>query len=231
MESVTEWAEQITRGVCSFWRQLEQEGNALPSGVSVFYGPVRKRPEVMIVGINPGGGCESFDRLRCEEIPSIHEYITYESYPDYPIAGRMCELFRRTGRFDLLERSVKLNLNFFRTTGEGEWNQLPRPLRQRIRVFCDEQVNRIIAYLAPRVILAEGLSTFNRLRQLSTLRGLVLSWEVQDRRLYRTSETEGQLLIGIRHPTGPGRPGKEGWKTIGTFLKADLSRVLLSLSP
>jgi hypothetical protein len=161
MDSVEEWAQEMMREVCGFWRELVQEGSDLASGVAVFYGPVRRRPEVMVIGINPGGGPASFDRARCQVIPRIHEYVTYEQCSSDPIAGRMCALFRRIDRFELLERSVKLNLNFFRTPGEADWNQVPRQLRQRIRAFCDEKVDRIIAYLAPRVILAEGLIFFS----------------------------------------------------------------------
>jgi len=180
----------------------------------------------MFVGINPGGGPASFDPGRCEETPPVHEYVAYEQDSSYPIAGRMCVLFRRIGRFELLERSVKLNLNFFRSRGEKEWSRLPRDLRHRIHLFCDERVDRVIAYLAPRVILAEGISTYDRLRQLPSLRDLVASAEVQNSPLYRRSEGEGRLLVGIRHPTGPGRPDKEKWEAIGDYLAADLSRAL-----
>jgi hypothetical protein len=224
-ESTEDWARDITRQTCLFWRELVNESHPLDSGVALFYGPVRAQPPLMIVGINPGGGATSFDRDRCDEISEVHEYIAHEHDNGYPIAGRMCSLFRTTGRFDLLERSVKLNLNFFRTRGEDEWRRLPKALRTRIQLFCCAIVDQILTRLMPRVILAEGLGTYDQIGHLSSLRHFVPAIDLHSNQLYRRSEAEGRLLIGIRHPTGPGRPGKQRWDAVAKLLADDLLRM------
>ncbi len=83
-------------------------------GFKVFYSPVYVKPQIAIVGYNPGGDEQAFieDRLKFERrnfAPLLcHEYIC----KNYLIAKKMRDFFE--GNVRLLEASVKFNLNFWK---------------------------------------------------------------------------------------------------------------------
>lgn len=198
----------------------------------MFYSPVRPNPDVMIIGFNPGGSTENFRcSEKCEPLKE-HGYITYgrqEPCKDsYPIATKMYELFCKMGYETTLQNSVKFNLIFFRSQDITEWNRIDKRIRKDLESFCQQKVKNIITTLQPKVILAEGLLTYRRLKDLLYI---VQNGEKEDvvptngpRALVKSIDAEHIRLIGMRHPTG-GRPPVQGeeWPIISQKL-AELFR-------
>lgn len=210
--NLEEWAEELRKKVCLKWREYE---NKLPKGFELFYSPVRLNPDVMIIGFNPGGDLK--DARECsdkpEPLPEQHGYITYgrqePGKDSYRIAIRMYELFSKIGHEKTLQNSVKFNLIFFRSHNITEWNSIDDTIRKDLEGFCHQKVRHIIDTLQPKLILAEGLLTYRRLKDLMPIRK---NGEKEDtfptdgsRTLVRTIDLERIKLVGIRHPTG-GRP-------------------------
>lgn len=103
------WVTALLKNVDRKWKAVQDEFRL--SGYKVFYSPIRFRPGLMIIGLNPGGDLEDFDPSSTQSIPPTHEYLVKR----YRLAKRMRCLFNKLGRESLLAASVKLNVIFFRT--------------------------------------------------------------------------------------------------------------------
>lgn len=229
-----EWAKQICSRVGNKWKTTREkypELDLLAAGWSVFYSPIRIYPALMIIGINPGGEKNDFTE---ECLPANHSYLTH----NYPLAKKMKCLFEDMGHLQLLGESVKLNLLFFRsrsvTSRQPEdqrcWKTLPRPLRMELEVFCSDIVLEIISKLKPRIVLAEGISTYTNLKKRcfqdqSDDQKIVPS----TRTIYVRKQTPALTLIGILHPTGA-RPSTQQMETIKTHLFSDIEEGLKDVS-
>jgi hypothetical protein len=199
------------------WRSLEGRYPAWRSGFAVFYSPVREDSQLVILGLNPGGTERDFTEVVARQLPTEHDYFPRDPTSDYPLARRMRQLFDEIGRPELLRDSVKLNLIFFRTKDSGEWHGLDPTLRRDLETFCAERVRAVLHALRPKIVLTEGIDTFERLL-LSDLPLL----SVRRHRIYsRLALPPGAKVIGITHPTGT-RVGGADWERIGEQLRRDL---------
>ena len=70
-------------------------------------------------------------------------------------------LFDSIEREDWLAYSVKLNLVFFGSENDAEWETMDRDLRDELETFCFKKVSDIVATLKPRYIITEGLEVFD----------------------------------------------------------------------
>ena len=204
------WADQLTEAVHHRW---VENGRLPAAGYRVFYAPVRMRPDLMIIGMNPGGGEEDF--LHAHRHASPREGRAYLD-DDGPLAKRMCDLGAALvpGNNDgdnPVTRSVALNVNFFRSKNTAEWLKVPN--RLELEAFCLGMLGDIVAKLEPKAILAFGLATFDLLAAapgsdravhfcIENGRGLPR----QQRRLIVSSVGAnlggyGGTLIGMTHPT------------------------------
>ena len=57
MMDITKWAEDLTEEVYNEWKT---KYSFWEDGFKVFYSPVRYRPELMIISLNPGGTKRKF---------------------------------------------------------------------------------------------------------------------------------------------------------------------------
>ena len=216
------WAQTCVDDTENLWRSLEGKYPFWDSGFSVFYSPVDEAAKVVIVGANPGGGPSSFDVARASSIPAVHDYFTYE----YPMATKMKDLFARAGRPDLLQGSLKLNLNFFRSRDAEEWKSAPSPTREAMESHSRRAVVELVERIRPAVVLCEGMATFDSLRD-TLCGGSSVSVPIQSPggRAYARSATRWRgALLGIIHPTGA-RYSTLTWQRVADALRADLSDV------
>jgi len=199
------------------WEKFQE---TLSKGYAVFYSPVRMNPDLMIIGFNPGGDQKAFDRNRDRNPPPIHEYIK----EDYRIANRMRKLFESMNCLETLKNSVKLNLIFFRSKDTEEWNKIDVTIRKELSTFCKDKVKLIIETLRPRIVLAEGITTYRVLKN-EVLFGKACEKVIPHKNGGKiihimTNFSDFNLtLIGIRHPTGSRpNPSDSEWKMIGDKL-------------
>jgi len=160
-----QWAENLLRETYEKWNSLERKYEFWKSGFAVFYSPVYESPDLMVIGFNPGGDEKSFDENVALMVPDKHDYFKWE-YP-YPLAKKMKDdIFGKINETELLRRSVKLNLIFFRSRIKNDFAGISKEVRKDIEQFCHEKVREIIVTLKPKIIIAEGIGTYDTLKML-----------------------------------------------------------------
>lgn len=212
---VTQWAKELTADVDKIWR----EHPFLKDGYAVFYSPVIKEPELLIVGFNPGGDSSSFDQQRARQVPEQHEYLN----ESYAIAKKMRSMFESIEELPVLERSVKTNLLFFRSPSIVHWNKIDSLSRSKLETYCASKVKEMAAVLRPKFILAEGIKTYTHLRTLLEFKSEERFIKSKNRTLFVSTRNADSYLLGIIHPTGA-RISRAEWDMIRTELKKCLRK-------
>ncbi len=222
-----DFAQSVIDMVHAIWLRDKEH---YPAGYQVFYGPIRFGPELMVIGLNPGGAskCFSGEKESVASPDSSMEYIKYRNDRSYPLAGKTVALFESIGLLDILEGSLKTNMSFFRSK---RFAYLP----QKHSAECLRMVLEMIKTFRPKAILCESIRVFDLLcprtvgvdhsSMIRTERGL------SGRRIYTsvTSEACGEpcILIGITHLTGS-RPSSANLDRIKQLLTYDLGRTFAS---
>ena len=210
------WATAYIREVHENWLGLVQRSPCYKSGYSVFYSPVVMHPGLMVIGYNPGGGSDSFDPTREQQLSTKHDYFV----SDYPLARRMRRLFESIGKTSLLASSVKTNMIFFRTRNVDEWNSIELRIRKDLRRFCLEKNIELIRIIQPSVVLTEGIDTYSILKQELRITGDdVLRFK--GRSLFIKNHSSSPKLLGMIHPSGA-RVSNDEWKLIQERLILEL---------
>ncbi|MBI5949320.1 MAG: hypothetical protein HY875_14375 [Chloroflexi bacterium] len=218
--SVPALAEEALNGTRQLWESLRGKYPFHGSGFAVFYSPLSESSKLVIIGANPGGGANSFNLARATAIPTEHDYFAY----DYALARRMRDLFTAAGRLDLLRSSLKLNLNFFRSRDANEWRTAPADTRRLMEAHSQRWVLSLLERLSPSLVLCEGTSTFDRLRDVLPGAGpskLVVEAAGGRRAYVRASTPWGGTLIGVIHPTGA-QVSTDDWGRIASALAQDV---------
>jgi len=213
------WAEELLKEVCEKWETTGCEYAFKDCGFRVFYSPVHLSPELMLIGHNPGKDDKPFSKEEDSEIPEVHEYL----YHDSKMAKRMKYLFESIEREDWLTESVKLNLVFFGSENDAQWESMDRDLRNELETFCFKKVSDIIDTLKPRYIITEGLKVFDILIN-SVLMGCTkpeVKIGVGGRKIYARSRYGHTQIIGLVHLTKD-RISFPDWNSIKNYLKTDL---------
>ncbi len=213
------WAEELLKDVCEKWETTEDKYAFRDCGFRVFCSPIRLSPELMIIGYNPGKDDKPFSKEEDSQIPEVHEYLYHNSR----IARKMKYLFESIEREDWLADSVKLNLVFFGSEDDAQWEAVDRNLRDEFETFCFKKVSDIIDALKPRYIVTEGLKVFDILIN-SVLMGCSkaeVKIGVGGRKIYARSRYGYTQIIGLVHLTKD-RISYPDWNNIKKYLKADL---------
>jgi hypothetical protein len=219
---IQEWAEELINEVCEKWETFEYKYGFSEHGFRVFYSPVRINPDLMIIGYNPGNDDKPFSKDEDSLLPEFHEYLYHKS----KIARKTKYLFESIEKDDWLEGSVKLNLVFFGSENEAQWQTMGQDLRNELEMFCFRKVNDIIDTLMPRYIITEGLNVFDTLTN-SVLMGCDKpegEIGLGGRKIYARSRYNHSQIIGLAHLTKD-RMSYPDWNSIKKFLKADLKEL------
>jgi hypothetical protein len=220
-----ELGNRVIGEVHSLW---ERNRDRYPAGYEVFYGPLRFKPSLLLVGMNPGGGKESarqdIEKLSPDDSPM--EYITKTGKDGYELAKRTVPVFKNIGHLEALSKSVKTNMNFFRSK---EDELLPK----EDAAFCRAHVIHLIQTLQPIILFCEAIAVFDVIHDTLFAKKTLKPSQEYLRGGYRkyvslTCEEPNmpRLLIGITHMTGKIRPTSEDMVEIGAKLKIDLDKCL-----
>lgn len=211
-EKLDRWAADLVEEVYREWKENFSDWDA---GFSVFNSPVREEPELMILGRQPGGPAEDFERAKKRyqsgdfHLPEEHELTT----SGYKLAQEMRRLFE--GRREMLEESVFTNLIFFRSPDTGEWESRDSDRVNQAEEFCFRKIREILERLDPKRILVIGVTTFDRFiegcwedpnTQPSKIEG-------KNGRVLCSVEMGSTKLVGIKHLTGA-RPSSEEFEVL-----------------
>ena len=220
--AVEKWANDLVEEVFKTWEDSEHAYGFSEHGFRVFYSPVYPGPDLMIIGFNPGNDEKPFSRADDRQVPAVHEYFCHDS----GMARKMKYLFEGIEKDDWLEKSIKLNLIFFRSENESQWESLDRDVRNDLEMFCFRKVGDIIDILKPRYIVTEGLKVFEILIQ-SVLMGCdapEVKNGVGGRKIYARSRCGYSRIIGVPHLTKD-RISYPDWNDIKEYLKSDLKEL------
>jgi len=191
-------------------------------GFAVFYSPPIARPDLLLVGFNPGVSSDAEPDFVLDTALAVPERHDYFQPRPYRLAGAMIRLFEDIDRRALLERSVKVNLIPFRSRDKRQWRALPAAVRAELEDVSRQIFLDIVHALEPARILTEGLETFDTaLRWLGFAPGTVIRGR-RGRRIYaRVAAPSGPAVIGIPHLSWP--VAREDVATIAIRLRADLA--------
>lgn len=208
------WAKNLTREVYQEW-QIKYP--TWKPGIKVFYSPVHKDPELMIISYQPGGDESHYkkeDRVNYEKGDfSIkqNEFVA----TDYPMAKRVRDFFNYSESQELLNKSVILPLIFFRAPDVKNWkNKIINPSRKKMEAYCYNKVTEIIKRIKPNKILVIGINTYFELKQKVlddiTNEMILHTRPNTNERMVISSECEEIKLFAIAHLTGV-RISKNDW--------------------
>lgn len=219
-DAILAHCEGIYHRTHALWTSLEGRFPTWKCRYSILYGPPSHRPELLILGANPG---YNPDDLYDDEIlkwPPENEYIA----KDWPLAQRLRRLFSAANCGDLLEASLGTNLLFFKSRAIGHhesglgWLDNPPHIRFQLESHCRQELNALIGILEPKAILILGLSVFD---------GFILDdvkpfLSPSGRRVATSGKTKGIPAIGIIHPTGA-RTTNADWTLIARYIAKTFS--------
>lgn len=193
----------LYRQVYAYWQSKQGQYETWDHAYRILYSPPRHKPDLMIIGFNPGGNASRVQQSHLESWPDKHSYLT----ENWPLAVKMRALFRSIDRQEVLSKSVKTNLIFFRTPciepdknrpEKKAWCAIPSKLRLQFEAFSEGHVREMINQFQPKLIFAEGFKTFDRLADPSSK-----SIRNANNRVIAKEGTLGTIrLIGSLHPTG-----------------------------
>lgn len=197
--SIEDHCRDLYARTFGLWRSLEGQYPTWKCRFSILFGPPVSRPDLLILGANPGfSEADLYD----EEVltwPERNEYATQ----DWLLARTLRTMFQSIGLQAVLDRSVGTNRLFFKSKSLGPhksglgWADNPPWVRSRLEAYCEAELDKLVQSLEPRAILVLGLSVFDRYvddpgRTLSS----------GNRRVGQIG-TKGTIsVLGIMHPTG-----------------------------
>ncbi len=185
----TEIHDALANDHGSLVRPESQDGRV---GFAILYTPRRHRPDLLIVGQNPGNfgpNGSNFDHeanrtMMSGQIPTINSYIKHKH--DFAIT---LQGFFAGPNAGLLRACVGMNLWFFQARGT------PR-LTAELKELCESRARRVIRIIEQRTILCLSARAFDALKtEKSSSFGVVEApcW---------VSHFEAIPMIRAHHPTG-----------------------------
>ncbi|WP_310395353.1 hypothetical protein [Hymenobacter sp.] len=174
----------------------------LYKGWRVFFSPVLARPRVLLIGINPGNGqAGNIDTAFWGgELP--FEYTAYS----YTLARETRQAFADAGLAAVFASdTMKTNYCFLSTTQAKELEQLTdglgrtadgqENLGQKVYRKSNEWTLRFLALFGPQVVLCEGKTAYNWVRQLLG-HSPEEAWDKESECGYAQFPEQGFTLIG-----------------------------------
>lgn len=199
------WGNNLLDGLNTKWNNVPE---SILAGFTIFYSPIRFRPNLLLVGDNPGGD----ELVRQEKLPVEHEYFKY----NYAIAYAMKnKIFTGERLNHLLKDSVKTNRIFFKTKNLKQFNELIDS--KNMESYCFEILEGIIKVLEPKLIFAESLGTF---RKLSNEERIILKKEENNKSLLVLGNYNEIPVLGINHPSRASfhKINDQDWKKVNEKL-------------
>lgn len=194
------WITNFNKQVYEKWKAISERNIIIKTnGFATFYSPVYYNPDILIFGFNPAGDFKkdnyNFNPNEAIIIPENHDYLT----EDYEIARKMRDLFCYNK--GMLEKSVKTNFYYFRTKSAVELKSMN--CFKEIEEFCRIKTIEIIEILKPKIIICEGIETFDLIINLLNITNNeppILSEEKC--RIFLKTRNDIIKVIGIIHPSG-----------------------------
>ena len=186
------------------WASLRGQYPTWECRFSILYGPPALRPELLILGTNPGFDPSDLYDAEIESWPKANEYWV----KDWPLAVRLRALFREAGCTESLREAVGANLLFFKSkslkphpSGLG-WKDNPPHIRHTLERFCSEQLRGLVREINPKRILTLGFQPFDNITDSVMQVTHSATDKDRKRRIFAVGTGWDRKVFGIIHPTG-----------------------------
>ena len=211
-DNLEKWGNSIIKKV----KEDSLNFSDVPLEISIFYSPLRLKPNLMIIGDNPGG--QTTDK-GLDKIPKIHEYMDTDKDKQYKLAVAMREKVMKGDKLkDILRTSVKLNRIFFKTPNLKIFETFPKA--DEMEKYCLKILEEIIDTLQPKRILAESFGTFEKLCGTSWTN--VLEKENTKKSLLLVGKYKEIEVLGINHPSSARGISNSDWERVNKVLEERL---------
>ena len=191
-------------------------------GYSILYSPPRYRPELLMIGENPGS--DVGQQYSDSEHAGWPDYNSYHR-DTYRLALKLQSLFGQIQAMDILQDSVGFNMNFFRSRPSGakdvgfRWKDNPSPIQIELEEFCRTKVLQLIELMQPKLIVTLGFKAF-----ASIVAGPGVTLEHRPSScLCLCDHIRSIPVLGIIHPTGSHVSGSD-WSRIMKRIQNRLRR-------
>ncbi|MFN4763728.1 hypothetical protein ACKGJN_11430 [Gillisia sp. Q332] len=184
---------------------IATEGNAeiksLYKGCQLLFSPLIHKPEILLIGFNPGGGYSKhhgFIAENFEPMQALEYYLNKHS-----LGEQTKDLFRQAGREeDLKNHTVKTNFYCWATDNVADFNRLlkllPDELSQKIFHQARVWTRQMIDGLQPEMIVAEGFKAYDEIAVL-----FLKKLQVESSESVRSFMTpEGMKVLGYKRNQG-----------------------------
>ena len=145
--------------------QKNEELNSLYKGCQIFYTPYRNTPDVLFIGLNPGGG---YAKANSGRIVESFEPLEAVDPNDLMYEARNC--FRDVGIENILNNAVVTNGRFFATNGMEEllsfFTKLSENLRNEVKIMSAKWIQTLIKIISPKMIMCLGNTSFDYLHEV-----------------------------------------------------------------
>ena len=144
----------------------------LYKGCQIYFSPLVKNPDLMLIGINPGSG---FYKANKNQI--VQKFEPLEKYEEgYDLAQEVkCGVFRHFGREDIFNSTFKTNVYFFATDNVDRLKCLLKLFPEDFRIEVKEKsikwLKEFITLISPKLILCEGHTAFDYVKSFYGVMG------------------------------------------------------------
>jgi len=133
----------------------------LYKGCQIYFSPLIKNPNLMLIGINPGSGFYKANKKIVQEFEPLEKYGE-----GYDLAQEIkCGVFRHLGREDIFNSTFKTNVYFFATDNVDKLKCLFKLFPENFRIEVKQKsinwLKELITLTSPRIILCEGHTAFD----------------------------------------------------------------------
>jgi hypothetical protein len=129
-------------------------------GCQIYYNKLYPQQDIMLLGINPGGGFWRANRQLAERFEPIVD-------ENFDLAVEVKSVFQELGKPGLYEKSFRTNCYFFATDSESKLKQflqlLPKQLRAELDIKSRQWIKIMVTQASPKIIICEGISAYHRL--------------------------------------------------------------------
>lgn len=146
-------------------KELEQPEGKLYKGIQLYFLPLRES-EILFIGINPGIGYSKYNNKNVKRLNPLEKF-EYNGQK-YLLATQTKKVFTELGLGFQFSQAVKINQFPFATADEKNLNKLLDKYGKTHKLYYLSKrfVLQTIEEVKPKLIICEGKSSFDRLKNL-----------------------------------------------------------------
>ncbi|GAP72038.1 hypothetical protein [Candidatus Symbiothrix dinenymphae] len=204
-EKLNSWLTEVCDQCHEFAKQIDVDFYVFQTPL-----PANYNPDILIIGINPGGFKSYSQALeeKAKDLQRDYKKRTIDSlYYDvntltqtgtgkYALRDRLKLIFNSKKSFSALEKATIMNMVYFNTRQERDLYKFPKEIIE----YCQNKTNEFIEILHPQNILF-FTSDYRKLSKMNVKGITALGYGV------KTGTLNGKKIIAIPHPSS-GRTAK-----------------------